>query len=205
MQFLRLLVVALLATSPAIQVSAGQQLPAPELSDSGLHAQPWFLDSFMDFSEDLAEAGAAGKKLVIFIEQRGCSACRRMHHVTLRDPDVVAYLTDHFLAVQLNLHGSRETTDFDGESLEERALARKWAAARTPTLLFFSPDRSGNGGQPGRELSVLTMPGYMDPAPFRAMLEFVADGHYEKDTTLKEFLDERVGAKGKAGEKAVTN
>ena len=45
---------------------------AAELGDDGLHKQPWFLQSFLTLADDVAEAEAAGKRLVVIFEQRGC-------------------------------------------------------------------------------------------------------------------------------------
>ena len=181
--------------------AAGEKLPAPELADNGLHVQPWFLDSFLDIGEDLAEAGAEGKKLIVFIEQAGCPYCRELHEVNLRNPEIVAYLNEHFVSLQLDLRGSREATDFDGETMEERDLARKWGTIYTPTLIFFSPDKAGDGGQSGRELAVSVMPGYFKPFHFRTMLEYVADGHYAADKHFQTFVDERAKALRDKGEK----
>ncbi|MCC0028761.1 MAG: hypothetical protein H6891_00135 [Brucellaceae bacterium] len=58
---------------------AEELLPEPQLDDNGLHHQDWFLESFLDIGEDLAEAQAKGKGLVIVFEQRGCPYCREMH------------------------------------------------------------------------------------------------------------------------------
>jgi thioredoxin-related protein len=180
---------------------AAELLPEPEMSDSGLHVQPWFVDSFLDLAEDLAEAGAEGKKLVIFIEQAGCPYCRELHEVNLRDPEIVAYLNEHFVSVQLDLRGSREVTDFDGEAMEERALTRKWGMIYTPTLVFFSPDKTGDGTKIGRDLAVSVMPGYFKPFHFRTMLEYVADGHYDTGKQFQDFINERATELRAKGEK----
>lgn len=180
---------------------AADRLPAAELSDSGLHVQPWFLDSFLDIGEDLAEAGAEGKKLIVFIEQAGCPYCRELHEVNLRDPEIVSYLNAHFVSVQLDLRGSREATDFDGKAMEERDLAKKWGTIYTPTLVFFSPDKAGDGSQSGRELAVSIMPGYFKPFHFRTMLEYVAGEHYAAGKHFQTFVDERAAALRAKGEK----
>jgi len=193
--------VALAVLISASIAQAADRLPEPELSDSGLHIQPWFLDSFLDLAEDLAEAGAEGKKLIIFIEQAGCPYCRELHEVNLRDPQIVAYLNEHFVSVQLDLRGSREVTDFDGEAMEERALTRKWGMIYTPTLVFFSPDKTGDGTKTGRDLAVSVMPGYFKPFHFRTMLEYVADGHYDTGKQFQAFIDERAAALRAKGEK----
>ncbi|MDC1494695.1 thioredoxin, partial [Planktomarina temperata] len=43
-----------------------------EMGDDGLHKAPWMRDTFKDLSEDLADANAEGKRLMVIIEQRGC-------------------------------------------------------------------------------------------------------------------------------------
>ena len=42
------------------------------LGDDGLYHQPWFLNSFLDLKDDLAEAAAEGKRFAVIWEQRGC-------------------------------------------------------------------------------------------------------------------------------------
>jgi len=40
-------------------------LPMPAIGEDGMHEQSWFHESFLDLSEDLAEAAANKKRLVI--------------------------------------------------------------------------------------------------------------------------------------------
>jgi hypothetical protein len=42
-----------------------------------------------------------------------------------------------FLLRPLNMHGSTDVTDFDGETLTESQIARRWRTLFTPTILFF--------------------------------------------------------------------
>ena len=39
---------------------------AQTIGDDGLHKQPWMRDTFKDLREDLGEANAEGKRLVLF-------------------------------------------------------------------------------------------------------------------------------------------
>ena len=119
---------------------AEELLPEPQLNDSGLHHQDWFLESFLDIGEDLAEAQANGKGLVVIFEQRGCPYCREMHRVNLRIPATVEAIKANFHVLQLDLRGSREVTDTDGEAMEERDIARRWGVVFTPTLVFLPND-----------------------------------------------------------------
>lgn len=165
----------------AALAAAGLAAPlrAAQLNEDGLHVQPWFLDSFLDLADDLAEAQAEGKALVVMVEQRGCPYCTKLHEVTFADPDVAAYMQDRFAVVQLNLAGSRGVTDFDGDELEERAWARKHRATFTPTLTFHDME----DGQP-REIARL--PGYLPPEDFMLMARWVGDGAY-RTTGFAEF------------------
>jgi thioredoxin-related protein len=49
---------------------------AADLGEDGLHKAPWMRDTFKDLSEDLAEANGEDKRLMVVIEQRGCSYCK---------------------------------------------------------------------------------------------------------------------------------
>lgn len=169
--------------------NAGELLPEPKVGDNGLHVQDWFLNSFLDIGEDLAEAQAAGKGLVVIFEQAGCPYCREMHQVNLRRPDIVEQIRSTFNVVQLDLRGAREVTDTDGEKLAEGKLARKWGVAFTPTLLFFARDADPAGKAANMSASAI-MPGYFKPFHFASMFDYVASGGYEH-AHFQDFIVER--------------
>lgn len=148
-----------------------------ELNEDGLHIQPWFMESFLDLREDYRENAAAGKLFAVLWEQRGCPYCRELHRINFQKKQIVDYITSKFGILQLNLWGSRKVTDFDGEELEERDLARKWAVNFTPTTVFFGKDIPE--GKSGRDAEVARMPGYFKPFHFLSMLEFVQERGYE--------------------------
>ena len=91
-------------------------------------------------TEDLGEAAEPGKHLAILWAQRGCPYCREMHRVNFADPEIRSFIQKNYVVFQMDLWGSREVTDFDGEVLEERAMARKWGVHFTPTIMFFAAD-----------------------------------------------------------------
>ena len=151
----------------------------PEVSGDGLYTQPWFMETFLDLEEDLEEARAEGKRFAVLWEQKGCPYCKELHWVNFADPETLDYVRGGFGILQLNLWGAREVTDFDGEVLEERKLARKWRVNFTPTLQFFPDTINAVAGRPGMEAEVARMPGYFKLFHFRAMFEFVQDRAYE--------------------------
>ncbi len=187
------------AAALALPLVPGTGLANAEIGDNGLHIQDWFLESFLDLNEDLATAADEGRHFAVFFEQRGCPYCREMHEVNLIDPRIVSYLKQNFDILQLDLWGSRGVTDFDGEEMEERALARRWQVNFTPTIAFFPNDPALVAGKTGRAAEIARMPGYFKPFYFLSMFEFVAEGHY-KDTSFQRYLQEktaRMVAEGK--------
>lgn len=170
--------------------SGAARAAAPELplNDDGLHVQPWFRESFLDLKDDVAEAAAEGKNLVIFWEQRGCPYCAEMHRVNLADPEISAYIRDNFFALQLNLYGSRIVTDFDGTELEERKLAERWRVNFTPTLNFFPADVSAVDGKNGLDAEAWRLLGYWKPFHFHATFVYVKTGAYKDEPNFQRWL-----------------
>jgi thioredoxin-related protein len=154
-------------------------LPAwgAELGDDGLHKTPWMRDTFKDLGEDLAEANAEGKRLMLIFEQRGCIYCTEMHETVFPDPDVTQVIDDNYFVVQLNLHGDIEITDFDGEVLSEKAAARKWGIMFTPTMIFLPEEV--DEGQTAMQAAVAVMPGAFGRGTTFDLLTWVAEKRYE--------------------------
>ena len=152
---------------------------AQEIGDDGLHKQPWMRTTFKDLQEDLEEANAEDKRLVLFFEQRGCIYCRQMHEEVFSDPEISDYIAENYFVVQLNLHGDTEVTDFDGESRSEKAMARKWRILFTPTLMFMPEEVPED--QSAAEAAVATMPGAFGKGTTIDMFTWVAEKRYEMD------------------------
>ena len=169
-----------LAAIPAVVPAAGA-----ELGEDGLHKQPWFTTSFKDVAEDMADARAAGKRLAIVFEQRGCIYCAKLHEEVLSDPKVADYIKENFVVVQYNLFGDEEVTDTDGESLSEKEAARKWRVVYTPTFLFL-PEEVRQGEDAGRA-AVATMPGAFGKGTTLNMFRWVAEKGYAGEEHFQKY------------------
>ena len=169
-------------------VTAFPTLAGGEVGDDGLHKQDWFLNSFLEMSDDLAEAADEGKLLMVIIEQAGCPYCRELHNVNFARTEIADYIQENFVVVQLDLWGSREVLDFDGETLEERDLARKWGVNFTPTTLVFTME----DGAPDSffHAEAFRMPGLLKPFHYLSSLEYVATGEY-KEQAFQRFLQDK--------------
>ena len=156
-----------------------------EMGEDGLHKQPWLRITFKDVAEDLADASAEGKRLAIIFEQRGCIYCTKLHEEVLVDPDVRAFIEENFYVVQMNLFGDEEVTDFDGEALPEKEMARRWNVLYTPTVLFM-PDEAPSEGT-AAQAAVSVMPGAFGKWTTLNMFRWVAAKGYDSDEHFQKF------------------
>lgn len=155
-------------------------LLAADLGDDGLHKATWMRDTFKDLHEDLSEANAEGKRLVLFVEQRGCIYCAKMHKDVFPRPEITSYIEENFFVVQLNLHGDTEVTDFDGEVLTEKAATRKWGVLFTPSILFMPQEVEE--GATAQSAAVAVMPGAFGAGTTLDMFTWVQEERYALDT-----------------------
>jgi thioredoxin-related protein len=167
----------LLSVGLAIGLSA--PLAAAELDDNGLHIADWIEETFLVLPEDLAEANAAGKRLVIMVEQRGCIYCTEMHEKVYSKPEVQDFIHENLYVVRLNLYGALEVTDFDGEVLSERQMARKWGVLFTPTVLFMGEEVAADAS--AARSAVAMMPGAFGEGTTMDMFTWVVEKRYLLD------------------------
>ena len=170
MKRLLILAMAMALVTPAL---------AAELGDDGLHKAVWMRDTFKDLREDLEEANAEGKRLVLLVEQRGCVYCAKMHKEVFPRKELSSYIEDNFFVVQINLHGDTEITDFDDEILSEKAATRKWGVLFTPTILFLPEDVPPNAT--AAEAAVAMQPGAFSLGTTLDMFTWVNEKRYLLD------------------------
>ena len=157
----------------AIGFRATPAAAAAKLGDDGLYQMDWYLESFLDLSEDLAGATGKGKRFAIMWGLKGCPSCKKMHEVHLMDPKIESYIRDNFEILHLNHIGSRAVTDFDGRKLGEKALGEAYGIRFTPTIQFFPEKPTGLAalrGQACRLNSMLSLGLFTDseqPEPRR--------------------------------------
>ena len=161
-------------------VFLGNMAAAATVGDDGLHIQPWIRDTFKDLQEDLDEANAEGKRLAIFFEQRGCIYCTKMHESVYPDPELSDYIDENFFVIQLNLHGDLEVIDFDGDTLTEKQIARKWGILFTPSVIFLPEEVEE--GKTAIQSAVAMMPGAFGRGTTLDMFTWVNEKRYTLDS-----------------------
>ncbi|MDX1743477.1 MAG: thioredoxin family protein [Ruegeria sp.] len=158
---------------------------AAELGDDGLHKASWMRDTFKDLREDLEEANAEGRRLMVIVEQRGCIYCKKMHEEVFVDPEIESLLEDRFFVVQINMFGDVEVTDFDGTVLPEKDMVKRWGALFTPTVYFF-PQEVPEGAA-ATQAVVATMPGAFGRGTTFDMLNWVLEKGYDGDEPFQKY------------------
>ena len=177
----------LLVASYAPSALADDDYKGPIETEDGMYTESWFLQSFLDMAEDLEEANSQGKRFVIMWELKGCPYCKETHFVNFADEEIRHFVRENFVVLQLNVQGSRAITDFDGEELEERALARKYGIRYTPTFQFFGEDAAAMADLEPRQREAIRMFNLFKPALFLATFRYVHERAYETEK-LRSYL-----------------
>jgi thioredoxin-related protein len=174
----RMAVLGLWAFFAFVSVSAAEKA---EMRGTGQFEIPgWFKNSFLDLHEDVTEAAAGGKRLLVYFGQEGCPYCAQLFNTNFSQAHIADYTRRHFDALAFDLWGNREVTDFSGNKMPERELAARLKVRFTPTILFI--DEKGE--------TVLRINGYYPPHQFMAALQYVAEKQ-EGRMTFREYLAQR--------------
>jgi thioredoxin-related protein len=158
----------------AMASGAHAQVVAPDAIDI---LPPWFVETFFDFQEDIADAAKDRRRLLVYFGQDGCPYCRQLMVNNFSQQRIVEKTRAHFVAIALNIWGDREIKWVDGRAMPEKDLARLLKVQFTPTLLFF--DERGE--------VIVRLDGYYPPQRFEAVLDYVA-ARRENGESLGDYL-----------------
>ena len=119
------------------------------------------------YDEAQRKATEESKPLFIFVEADWCIPCRQMKSEVFPRMEVSRLLNQRYYAVSIDVD-SRETLEFQGETLSERAFARTKKVTSTPTMIFLEPDGTELGRRPGAADNdeLITLLKYVDSENF---------------------------------------
>ena len=141
----------------------------------------WFKDSFLEFADDVEEAAAEDRRVVIFFHQDGCPYCNALVERNLSQKHIEEKMRRNFDVIALNLRGDREVVSIEGKSYTEKSFASALNVQFTPTLLFL--DESGK--------VALRLNGYVPPEQFDIALDY-ASQKAEIDLSYRDYLASRL-------------
>lgn len=137
----------------------------------------WFMESFLDFGEDIEELASNDKKLILYVHQANCPYCHLFVTKNLTNEKLKQKIIDNFAVVDINMFGDREVTDIDGETYTEKEYAIKHKVQFTPTLIFF--DEKGK--------QQLRLNGYQNIKDLNTAIDYMKNDRY-KLMPYKEYL-----------------
>ena len=137
----------------------------------------WFMNSFLDFSEDIESLANENKRLILFVEQDSCPYCHAFVTKNLSHTKTKEKVQKHFGVIDLNMFGDREVIDTDGEEFTEKEFAKKHNIQFTPTIIFFDENKK----------QILRLNGYIDIPQFNLALDYIKDKK-ETSLTFQEYL-----------------
>ena len=176
------LALALMAATPALAADLAAP-PAIVPKPPEVHEQPaWFKNSFLDLREDVAEATAAGKRVLLYFYQDGCPYCAKLLRDNLGQKAIADRTRAHFDVLALNLWGDREVTDPAGRIHTEKSYAKALRVQFTPTIMIL--DERGD--------VALRLNGYLPPHEFVAALTYAAERR-ERTQSFAEYLRDHAG------------
>jgi len=167
-----LLLTALLHAATAYATGKGRFIGAAESEPPA-----WFKQSFLDFEEDVQEAAADNKRVMLYFHQDGCPYCSLLVRENFQQPDIAADMRQNLESIAVNMWGDREIVSLEGERYTEKSLAAALRVNYTPTLVFL--DEQGK--------IALRLDGYYPPDRFRLALDYVSD-HQEKEMEFHEYI-----------------
>jgi len=139
----------------------------------------WFKSSFLDIREDIEEAAAEGKNVVLYFYQDGCPYCKKLLEDNYGNREIAKYSQENFETVAINMWGDREVVDLKGNDVTEKQFAEEFEVMFTPTMIMLD-----EGGK-----LVLRINGYYYPAKFLSALKYVAENH-ETDISFRDYYGE---------------
>lgn len=141
----------------------------------------WFKESFLEFREDIEEAAADGKRVMVIFHQDGCPYCKALVEKNFAQKDIVELTREKFDVIGINMWGDKDVVSINGHQFTEKEFAAALRVQFTPTILFFNEQAQ----------TALRLNGYLPPREFKLALEYVA-GQRETVEPYRQYMA-RVG------------
>ena len=177
-KYLVVITVLFFSLMPVIQAS--EITPGKSFGARQSEKPHWFKESFLEFEEDVAEATASGRRVMIYFHQESCPYCARLVAENFGNPEIEAFVRKHFDGITINMWGDREVVSVGSQDFTEKTFAAALRIQYTPTIIFL--DEAGK--------VALRLNGYYPPEDFRRALDYVAQ-HMETQISFAEYRAEQ--------------
>ncbi|NNJ92859.1 MAG: thioredoxin fold domain-containing protein [Gammaproteobacteria bacterium] len=151
----------------------------------GYHEKPsWFKESFLDIREDIEEATAENKRVLLYFYQDGCPYCGKLLRDNFADREIAAYSQEKFDVIAINMWGDREVINVNGDTVSEKEFSKNLKVQFTPTMVYL--DEAGK--------KLLRINGYYTPDRFLTALKYIGEKK-EKSLSIRDYFKQLKPAK----------
>ena len=148
-----------------------------DMVNPGYHEKPeWFKESFLDLREDVKEATANNKRVLLYFYQDGCPYCAKLLQDNLGQKKLANKTRKHFDVIAINMWGDKEVTDLSGKATTEKKFTEQMKVMYTPTLVFLT--------EKGKV--ALRVNGYYSPNKYETALDYVR-GKNERKISFRNY------------------
>ncbi len=116
------------------------------------------------YEKGISLAKEQGKQVFLYFWADWCGYCAKMEKSTFKDPSVVNYLNDNFIAISV-------------DSERDRKVAANYGVRGLPTTWLLKPDSS----------KLSSLPGYVDADRLMTILKYIKTESYET-MSYKDFI-----------------
>lgn len=136
----------------------------------------WFKQSFLDIKDDLSEASADSRLVIIYFHQNNCPYCAKLINDNFHNTQLVAKLRKNFDIIDINMWGDRDITDWVGREFSEKEFAQFMHVQFTPSLLFLDAEAK----------IILRLNGYQSITKMHIALDYIISKAY-KNTSFANY------------------
>ena len=110
---------------------------------------------WQSYDTGMAMAKEQGKKVLLYFHTEWCGYCKKLEKTTLKEPSVIDYINENFIAITL-----------DGD--REKKISASYGVRAFPTIWFLKPDHT----------KLSSLPGYVDGKTMGGILKFIKTDSY---------------------------
>ncbi|THH41347.1 thioredoxin family protein [Neolewinella litorea] len=143
---------------------------------------------WLSWEEAVARSQKEPRKMMVDVYTDWCGWCKRMDKTAFVDPEVVAYVNEHFYPVKLDAE-QRDPITFDGhEFTYDATLSRRGVHTLAVALLDGRMSYPSIVYLDDEQKRITISPGFKEPAALLRELTYVGGDHFKRQT-YQDYVD----------------